>query len=133
MSAKMAANVIRTYAGTNQRHRFSGIYKYLALCQSMSLVVRALVRISFAAILLTYSEADLSLWRSVFYFKIWHGGFQPSLIRLLAWLFRFGTEPRRVHWCLLVEIHWMPCYKNSFIWNSLFDSSKNIPHYYNFC
>jgi len=25
------------------------------------------------------------------------------LIGLLAWLFRFGTEPKCVHWCLLVE------------------------------
>jgi len=28
--------------------------------------------------------------------------FYPSLIGLLAWLFRLCTEPRRMHWCLLV-------------------------------
>jgi len=25
-----------------------------------------------------------------------------SLKRLLAWLLRLGTEPRLVHWCLLI-------------------------------
>jgi len=24
-------------------------------------------------------------------------------IKALAWLFKLGTEPRRVHWCLLVR------------------------------
>jgi len=36
MSAKMAANVIQTRAGTNQRYQFSGIY--LALCTCFWLV-----------------------------------------------------------------------------------------------
>jgi len=48
--------------------------------------------------LLTYPEADLSLWRFVFYFQIWYGSFHSSRKGLLAWLFRLGTEPRHVHW-----------------------------------
>jgi len=52
--------------------------------------------------LLTYPEVDLSLLRLVFYFQIWYGrSFHPSRKELLAWLFRLGTEPMRVHWCLL--------------------------------
>jgi len=30
----------------------------------------------------------------------------PSRKRLLAWLFRLGTEPRQVHWCLLCLVTW---------------------------
>jgi len=30
------------------------------------------------------------------------GSFHSSLKQLLAWLFRLGTKPKRVHWCLLV-------------------------------
>jgi len=29
--------------------------------------------------------------------------FNPSVKVMLAWLFRLGTEPMRVHWCSLVE------------------------------
>jgi len=53
--------------------------------------------------LLTYLEADLSLWFSIFGFRIWYGGFHPMLIALLTWLFGLGNEPRLVHWCLLVR------------------------------
>jgi len=56
--------------------------------------------------LMTYPEADLSLWRLVFYFHIWYGSFYLSQEGLLAWLFRLGTEPRCVHWCLLVFMIW---------------------------
>jgi len=37
------------------------------------------------------SRLILSLWRFVFCFQMWYGGFHPSLIGLLAWLFRLGT------------------------------------------
>jgi len=52
--------------------------------------------------LLTYPDADLNLWHPIFYFQIWYGSFYSSQIGLLAWLFRLDTEPRCVHWCLLI-------------------------------
>jgi len=59
------------------------------------------------------------LMTSVFYFQIWYGGFHPSLNGLLAWLFRLGTEPRRVHWCLLCLVMWHVAFGFT-IWSSSF-------------
>jgi len=56
-----------------------------------------------AKILLTYLEADLSLWRLVFYFQIWYGGFHPLL-----------------KGCLLDCLDWVPnrvaCIDACFVW-----------------
>jgi len=53
--------------------------------------------------LLKYPELLLVyLFRSVFCFRLLHGGWNRSIIELLLDCVRLCTEPRRVHWFLLV-------------------------------
>jgi len=72
--------------------------------------------------LLTYPETDLSLWRLILYFQTWYGSFHLSREGLLAWRFRLGTEPRRVHWCLLCLVTWHVAFVFT-LWSSTTENS----------